>query len=212
MFPDSALGYISFRRRPAPSLEPIRSLSTENGMPCNAPRLRNAGLLIIFYSLASIASAQWVWRDQNGHVVYSDVPPPPSVKPRDIVQQPTLTPMTASPDSSQAATPPAVNATAAAAPTTRTAAPPAPTMAEREQEFRKRMKERADAEKKQADEQTRIARAAEDCQRARGYMKSLEDGMRLVRTNPDGSREPLDESQRAAETQRAQQIIQDRCR
>jgi hypothetical protein len=43
-------------------------------------------------------------------------------------------------------------------------------------------------------------------------MKSLEDGMRLVRTNPDGSREPLDESQRAAETQRAQQIIQDRCR
>jgi hypothetical protein len=211
MFPDPALGYISFRRPPAPPLEPIRSLPTENGMPWNAPRLRSAGLLIIFYSLASIASAQWVWRDQHGRPVYSDVPPPPSVKPRDIRQQPTLAPATSAPDSSEAGTPPAASTTAAAAAATRTT-PQVPTMAEREQEFRKRMKERADAEKKQGDEQAKIARNAEDCQRARGYMKSIEDGMRLVRTNADGSREPLDESQRAAETQRTQQIIQDRCR
>jgi hypothetical protein len=40
----------------------------------------------------------------------------------------------------------------------------------------------------------------------------LQDGGRVVRTNPeDGSREVLDEEQRAAETQRAQQAIQQNC-
>ena len=73
------------------------------------------------------------------------------------------------------------------------------------------MKERAEAEKKLADSQAEAARKADDCERARGYMKSLEDGVRLVRTNPDGSRELLDEGQRAAETQRTQEIIQSRC-
>ena len=84
-------------------------------------------------------------------------------------------------------------------------------MAERELEFRKRMKERADAEKKLADSQAEANRKAEDCERARGYMKSLDSGVRLIRTNPDGSRELLDAEQRAAETQRTQEIIQSRC-
>lgn len=84
-------------------------------------------------------------------------------------------------------------------------------MAERELEFRKRQKERAEAEKKLADAQAEAARKAEDCERARGYMRSLDDGVRLLRTNPDGSRELLDEAQRAAEVQRTQQIIQSRC-
>ena len=73
------------------------------------------------------------------------------------------------------------------------------------------MKERAEAEKKLADSQAEAARKTADCERARGYMKSLEDGVRLVRTYPDGSRELLDEGQRAAETQRTQEIIQSRC-
>jgi hypothetical protein len=84
-------------------------------------------------------------------------------------------------------------------------------MAERELEFRKRMKERAEAEKKLADAEAEAARKAEDCQRARGYMRSLDEGARLMRTNPDGSRELLDDAQRAAEAQRTQQIIQSRC-
>jgi hypothetical protein len=85
-------------------------------------------------------------------------------------------------------------------------------MAEREQEFRKRMKERADAEKKQADAQARAETDAADCERARGYLKSLDDGMRMVRTNPDGSRELLDEGQRAAEAQRTREIVEKRCK
>ena len=72
-------------------------------------------------------------------------------------------------------------------------------------------KKHADAEKKVADGQAQAAQKADDCQRARGYIKSLEDGVRLVHTNPDGSRELLDEAQRAAEAQRTREIIETRC-
>jgi hypothetical protein len=188
-----------------------RPLPTENGMPWNAPRLRSACVLILLCCLACAAPAQWVWRDKNGRPVYSDVPPPTSVKPGDVLRQPTLAPATSSTDSPEVAAPPAGNPTAPAAAAPAASAAP-PTLLEREQEFRKRMKERADAEKKQADEQAQSARNADECQRARGYLKSLEDGMRLVRTNADGSREPLDESQREGETQRTARIVQERCK
>jgi len=181
----------------------------ENAMCWNTRRWRQAGVLIVLCCFASIAWAQWAWRDERGRPVYSDVPPPPGIKPGAILQQPTLAPEPSPSDSSEAPQPGTANAAPRAAPAL---APTAPTMAEREQEFRKRMKDRADAEKKQADQQAQLARNAEDCQRARGYMKSLEDGIRLVRTNPDGGREMLDESQRDAEAQRTQQMIQDRCK
>jgi type IV secretory pathway VirB10-like protein len=184
---------------------------TENWMPRIAPRLHCAGVLIAFYSLASIACAQWAWRDPNGRPVYSDLPPPPSIKASDILMQPTPAPapVSQSPDSPDAApqTPPGATAPAAAPP-----APRAPSVAEREQEFRKRMKQREDAEKKQNDAQAMAARDAEDCLRARGYLKSIDDGLRLVRTNPDGSREALDDAERAAEAQRARDIIENRCK
>jgi hypothetical protein len=73
------------------------------------------------------------------------------------------------------------------------------------------MKERAEADKKVADAQAEATRKADDCERARGYLKSLDDGVRLVRTNPDGSRELLDEAQRADEAQRTRQVIESRC-
>jgi len=84
-------------------------------------------------------------------------------------------------------------------------------MAEREADFRKREKERADAEKKVADAQAEATRKAADCDRARGYMKSLDSGIRLIRTNPDGTRELLSEEQHDAEVQRTREIIQSRC-
>ena len=86
-----------------------------------------------------------------------------------------------------------------------------PTTAERELEFRKRLKERAESEKKVADAQAEASRKSDDCERARGYLKSLDDGVRLVRSNPDGSRELLDEAQRSDEAQRTRQMIESRC-
>jgi hypothetical protein len=174
-----------------------------------ALRALRAGTLVLLLGIASAAPAQWAWRDEHGTTVYSDEPPPLNVKATDILRRPLPPPP---PDSSEAQ---AQSPSNAATPQAAAPAPPpaarAPTMAEREQEFRKRQKERADSEKKVADAQAEAAQKAEDCERARGYMKSLDDGVRLVRTNPDGSREPIDETQREAEAQRAREIIQTRC-
>jgi len=159
---------------------------------------------LLLCAALSTASAQWAWRDENGRPVYSDQPPPASVKAADILQQPTAAPQnqTESPDAAPQ------GQSAAPAPA---AAPKAPTMAEREQEFRKRMKERAEAEKKLADAQAQATQKASDCERARGYAKSLDDGVRLIRTNPDGSREMMDQEQRAAEAKRTRDFLDSNC-
>jgi hypothetical protein len=170
---------------------------------------RHLGVLMLLYGAASIASAQWAWRDEHGRTVYSDQPPPATVRAADVLRQPAQSPANQPSDSNNVEGQPS---SAAAAPNPAPAAAArAPTMAERELEFRKRMKERAEAEKKLADAQAEATRRADECERARGYLKSLDDGVRLVRTNPDGGRELLDESQRAAEAQRARDVIASRC-
>ena len=190
-----------------------------------APHLRLIGALTMLCSLAPIASAQWAWRDPNGRPVYSDQPPPPSIKAGDILQQPAAPPPSQPSDSAQTLLQPGSSAPSQPAPGTApapgaatapgaapaVAKPHSPTTAEREQEFRKRMKERAESEKKEADQQAQAQQKSENCDRARGYMKSLEQNPRLVRTNPDGSSEFLDADQRTAEIQRTQDLIQSSC-
>jgi hypothetical protein len=187
-----------------------------NPIALTLPRARRLGALMLLYGVASIASAQWAWRDEHGRTVYSDEPPPPTIRAGNILRQPESAP-NSSPDpngaDAQGQTNPAP-AAAAPAPAPKVAAPVAPrppTMAERELEFRKRMKDRADAEKKLADAQADADRKSDACERARGYLKSIESGIRLMRTNPDGSRELLDETQRDAETQRTRDIIASTC-
>ena len=91
-------------------------------------------------------------------------------------------------------------------------APNAPkTVAEREMEFRKRQQERAESDKKAAEEQTKNATKTAECERARGYMKSLEEGVSIQKTDAAGNREFLDDAQRAAEMDRTRKIIQSTC-
>ncbi len=85
------------------------------------------------------------------------------------------------------------------------------TMAEQEMEFRKRQQERADAEKKANEEQAKAAAKATECERAKGYLKAVEEGQRIARTDASGNREFLDDSQRAAEAERARKIVQSTC-
>lgn len=153
------------------------------------------------------ATAQWAWKEDNGRVVYSDRPPPPNVKTTQILRQPNV----AMPD-------PAPRAAAqsggegdkpAAAPA---AAPAAPkSIAEREMEFRKRQQERADGERKAQQEEQKAAAKAADCERTRGYVRALEDGVRISRTDASGNREFLDDGQRAAELERARKTVQQVC-
>ena len=163
--------------------------------------------------LAGFAStpceAQWAWKDSNGRTVYSDRPPPPEIKPGSIVRQPS-TQTLANPAPASGPLDDAKPSDAKGA--DGKAAPNAPkTVAEREMEFRKRQQERADSEKKAAEEQTKSAAKTAECDRARGYLKSLEDGIRITRTDASGNREFLDDTQRAAEVDRTRKIIQSTC-
>lgn len=141
------------------------------------------------------AAAQWAWRDENGRTVYSDRPPPPHVKSEQILRQP----------GAQSFGTPAAEAKGE----TKAAAPK--TIAERELEFRKRQQERAEAEKKQAEEQARQEQRARECERMRGYLRALEDGQRIARTDAQGNREILDDDQRTAEIRRVKDTLSRAC-
>jgi len=171
-------------------------------------RLARLGVALLAGAAVALpALAQWAWRDSSGRTVYSDQPPPPTVKQDQILRKPAGNVLsTATPPSPAPAQPGATGAPGA---------PPAATgpktIAEREQEFRKRQQERAEAEKKQAEEQAQNARKAQDCARARGYLRQLEDGVRIARTDAQGNREILDDSQRNAEMARAREVIAATC-
>lgn len=183
----------------------VRSPSSR---PALSTALRGLTLMLLLGAAAS-AGAQWAWKDDNGRVVYSDRPPPSSVKSDRIVRQPA---------NAQVVLPSrAVDAAAPAADAKPVAeAKPAPgagpkTTAELEMEFRKRQQERTDAEKKSREEETRAAAKASDCERAKGYLRALEDGMRIERTDASGNREFLDDAQRNAEIERARKSMQTNC-
>ena len=157
------------------------------------------------------SEAQWAWKDGNGRLVYSDRPPPSDIKAANIVRQPS-TQALANPAPASGPLDEAGKPSDPKNADTKTPAPNAPkTIAEREMEFRKRQQERADSDKKAAEEQTKNATKTAECERARGYMRSLEDGIRITRTDASGNREFLDDEQRAAEVDRTRKIIQSTC-
>ena len=160
---------------------------------------------------ASGAVGQWAWKEDSGRVVYSDRPPPANIKSTQILRQPTVVAPAPAPQ-------PATPGGAAADGERPTASPAAPSasstpksVAERDMEFRKRQQERADSERKAQEEQQKSAAKAADCERSRGYLRSLEDGVRISRTDASGNREILDDAQRATEMERTRKTIQQVC-
>ena len=169
-------------------------------------------IAIVLAGFASTPSqAQWAWKDGNGRLVYSDRPPPSDIKPANVVRQPN-TQVLANPAPASGPLDDSGKPSDAKNPDAKNPTPGGPkTVAEREMEFRKRQQERADGEKKAAEEQTKNAVKTAECDRARGYLKSLEDGVRITRTDASGNREFLDDAQRATEVDRTRKIIQSTC-
>jgi Domain of unknown function (DUF4124) len=158
--------------------------------------------LIVGATLALPASAQWKWRDKNGVVQYSDLPPPPGIPQHDVLQR--------SNTGRQGISPTAPAAVAAAGSASAVKGGTDPELeakrrkVEQEKSDRSKAEERAQAEK--------IAEAkAENCTRAKGHMKSLEDGVRMARTNAKGEREVFDDKMRAEEKARTREIIASDC-
>jgi hypothetical protein len=149
------------------------------------------------------AEAQWKWRDKSGLTQYSDLPPPLGTPEKDILQRPASATVRSAP-------PPAVAGSSASAPmlSARGADP--------ELEARRKKAEQDVLDKKKAEEARIEAKnaaiRAENCSRAQEQQRTLDSGVRITRTAPNGEREFLDDSQRAAENAKTQQAISTECR
>jgi hypothetical protein len=156
---------------------------------------------VLAAGFAGTAAAQWKWRDKNGTMHISDLPPPPEVADKDVLQRPKA------PARSATSTTPAATASApaSAAPAARSASDP-----EIEARLRRAEQERQAANKRE--EEKVAAQRAENCARAKESLRTLDSGTRLVRVNEKGEKEVLDDKMRAEETQRARNVVNSECK
>lgn len=155
------------------------------------------GLLIT--SLSAPAAAQWKWRDKNGQITVSDLPPPRDVPQQDILQRP---------DPAAAAR----TATAAAPAASATPDVPGKPPVDKELQARKQAADQEQAARAKADSERLNAQRSENCRNARSHLAALDSGQRIARYNDKGEREILDDKQRATETKRARDVIASDCR
>jgi len=163
-------------------------------------------LVALMASMPSQAGVQWKWRDANGVMHYTDRPPPAGTPESQILSRPAgaRSPKVVDAAASDASAPAAASPAKAGSTSGKSTDP--------ELEARKRKaEEKKSAEQKAEDEKQAKARA-DNCERARSYERTLQDGLRISRTNAKGEREILDDKARAEEMQRTQEAIQGNCR
>jgi type IV secretory pathway VirB10-like protein len=166
------------------------------------PRLSVVVLSVVLgATLALPAAAQWKWRDKGGQIQYSDLPPPQGVADQDILQRPLAAQRRA------AAAPPAASAASAAA-----RVEPELEARRRKDEQEQAAKKQEQAAKKKADDEKVAAGRADNCTRAKGYMRTLDDGLRIARVNDKGEREILDDKARAEEIKRTREVMASDCK
>lgn len=130
---------------------------------------------------------QYKWVDKDGRTRYGDIPPP------------------------------GVNATRLKGPPAASAPPAAPgakgplSAAEKDAEFRKRQQDAQKEREKQDLASQEAAGKRENCARAQEYVRTLESGQRVSRTDSKGERYFLDDAQRAQELAQAQQAAKQWC-
>lgn len=146
--------------------------------------LRSWLLGVALATMAVCASAQvYEWRDEQGRLIYGDMPPV-GVDARLV----------------RSATPAATPAPQAS-----------PTAAERELQRREEQADRAEAVTQEAAARERAAELERSCGQARGQLVALESGQRVARFNEQGEREFLTEEQRSEEIERTQRFITENC-
>lgn len=96
---------------------------------------------------------------------------------------------------------------------TPSAAPQAKSLAEQEAAFKKRQVEQQEAQQKTDKQAAETDEKRQACEGARAYLRSLQDGLRLTRTDPKtGERVFLEDAERASETARAQRAVDQNCK
>ena len=147
-------------------------------------------ILLLAAVLAFPAAAlgqQYKWIDEKGRTRYGDIPPPG-------VRATPLKPP-----------PPAPSAPAAA----KDKGPLS--TAEKDAEFRKRQQEAEKAREKEALASQEAQAKKENCARAQEYVRTIESGQRISRTDSKGERYYLDDAERAQELSKARQAASQWC-
>jgi hypothetical protein len=164
-------------------------------------------LAVVAASLIALpAEAQWKWRDKGGHVQYSDLPPPPGTADADILARPSAT-------ARRAGIAPVASVASPGSPASAIATASAPRSADPELEAKRKKAESEVAAKAKAEAERIAALKVDNCSRARAQLTTLQSGIRLAQTNAKtGEREFLDDTQRANETRRAQEVISNDCK
>jgi hypothetical protein len=169
-------------------------------MPPVCRHLLSWSLIAVALATAySPALAQYTWRDAKGQLHASDQPPPHDIPDKNIIRRPVARQGR-----------PVVQTVADAASSSRSAAASAPVDAELQK--RRALAEQEAKAKAQAEEQKQAARRAENCQRARSHLASLDSGSRIIRMDARGERVVLDDASRAREAAEARGVIASDCR
>jgi hypothetical protein len=149
-------------------------------------------LLVLLFASATHAQ-EFKWVDKDGKTRYGDFPPA-GVK---------ATPLKAPASGSAAVAPDAAPKDAKKGPLT---------AAEKEQDYRNRQKEATKAKEKSAQDAQAQAAKKDSCERTQEYLRTLEGGQRVARTDAKGERYFLDENQVAQEVAKARQAAQEACK
>jgi hypothetical protein len=163
---------------------------------------------------ADAASAQWQWREKDGRQIFSDLAPPTEITEKNIMKRP--------PGVNRAAAPLVITPGLATTADTRPVVAPAAAAAKAsvpklsgkdlalEAKIRKTEKEEA-AKQEVALEQVAKAKA-ENCERAKTGLATLQSGVRMSAVNAAGEREVFDDTRRASETKRAHTVLDASCK
>lgn len=156
-------------------------------------------LIALVCSAPLAALSQWQWVDKDGRKVFSDQAPPPDVPADRVLRRPGQR-------ASAAPVAEPVSAPAAAKP-----ALAKPSGVDKTLEERKKQAEAAEAAKKKAEDDKFAALQAENCQRAKQAKATYDSGVRVARVNAKGEREFIDDNERAAESNRLNEVIARDC-
>ncbi len=152
------------------------------------------------------ALAYWQWRDANGRMVYSDVPP--SAAAARVLRAPGRFAGEFQPVEAANATAPAPAVPAPAKASAKSAAAPAPTP---EEAFQKRREASQKAATEEARKESEAAEREARCAQLRSYANGLQQGMRAAVAGPDGSLQHLNSDQRQAEMLKTNASLEKNC-
>lgn len=179
---------------------------------------RSSALCLLAAAVTAVpvpALAYWQWRDANGHMVYSDVPP--SAAAARVLRAPgrvagEYQPVEAAPAADGTKAPQAAPAPAPApAPAKASAKPAAASAPTAEEAFQKRREARLKAAADEARKESESAEREARCAQLRNYASGLQNGMRAAVAGSDGSPQHLNSEQRQAEMLRTSASLEKNC-